>query len=387
MSCAAKQTNDINRGIPIQWLGDALTTGLVPQPGLPASAQRQIKPVQRLPAPKHSQLLPLEDRAASNALEDQADSRRKPFTDMLEDGGDLSRGTVAPLPSTANMAVRQTCASSVVTLLPESAQKQTAKLEDMLRCNAGRGSGQDGPDIVCFRVIDSRVHLKKRPLFGADNLKAGDLPVRIYRIHNMQGDGAWVSQSTDDLAVIRMFDVAETHVSDLMQSLWRWRLVPHDHSNQPSRDGFLLQRQGLVFACRPAAPFRLGQVDLQRGIKPTQLELYLELKRNGWSRGRGRPEGGLMFRANMQERERIYYQVSFFYFLCLLNIDEISERAEAELGLLHDQCQAYYQAAWQLAQDGQWSVLARMQPNRRATYYRTVAAIHVDLGSGATHAN
>ena len=341
--------------------------------------QDATKPVERLPAPGALRLLPLCERAAAErAAETAARVQPEPcfLSDLVEDSDCTAVVARSDLPKSSPSK------SSVDVLAQCSDRHLTRRLENMLERNASPGEG-----VLCFSVPDTKLHLKKRPLYAADNLKPGDLPVRVYRVDCVLDENAWVSQASrasDDLVLIRLFDSCQGQlVETIMQNLWQWRLVAHDDQNSPGNAGFRLRRHSRVFQMREAVPFKLQHVDIARGIKPTQLELYLLLQRRGWKRkdwdGHLKDLTAEVFRPCLQPAKKVYYHVSLYYFLCLLNIEDIS--AKTGSGLHHGQLQMYYQTAWQLAQDESWDVLKELLPNRKATYYKSILAGNYDAAN------
>ena len=159
-----------------------------------------------------------------------------------------------------------------------------------------------------------------------------------------------------------------------MQGMFQWRIKAdqdpeHDRGDQHNQ--FCLTACGKVFQVRPGVPCKLGTVSLSKGFKPTQLEMYMLLSQRNWRRRQWQGKPKALKEKAVTANEKLYYHQAYFYWLCLLNIQEIADVAPRGFKLFHGQAEGYYQTAFQLAQKGETDLLKQLKPGKAAATYRS----------------
>lgn len=122
-----------------------------------------------------------------------------------------------------------------------------------------------------------------------------------------------------------------------------------------------------VFETRVGSSHQLERVNLKHGSRPTQWELFLQLRRDGWLRsewqGTMKELKGTIYEPGMDKR---YYQDGFWYWLCLLNSNALHS---AGFRLFHGQLESFYQAAIHLAREDP-EKLSSLKPGLKAAAYK-----------------
>eukprot|EP00435_Cladocopium_sp_Y103_P014006 s47_g3.t1 len=283
---------DLVRKLPMKQLAVALTSMLSVK-GKPA------QPSGTLPLGPENQSLPLQDRVPAPHQSASA------FLGPLEDehsGNPIARPPAPPVP-------------------PAETELDLDQLISHCQC--------DG--LLVFKVADKNPHLKKRPLHSVDNLLPTEIAIRLYRAEKInQGDIQIFPTASSEVPLMQIFSGDPQLVIDHMCS---WKLDA----------GFVLKPCGKAFQQRVACPLTLSSVDLQRNLKPTAFELFLELQSKGWE---WKTWGGKA--ADLKKLE--------------INLKDLRNTSF----LMHGQLEVYYQTAFTLAQQSRLDVLQQLRPNQPA---------------------
>ena len=328
-------------GIPIQKLEEALATAFRPSSRLPMRALADREDPQMLPATSRADMLALRDRSQVAAPKLQRHRR------------------------VARHLHEATCTDSH-DAIPGEEQALVAydsDINSVVEANAGNGH-------VMFALSDAKPSKKKRPLGSGDNLTPFDCAVKIYKIHDLDVDEgiAHISPAhVGGIYLLRLFNCKADTVQSLLDEMFQWKLG-QEIIEGPQQQGrvFSVRRNLAVFAVR-TVPHKLADVSVKHGLKPTQFELCVLLQQRGWAMRKWDGSGADLKKHTVGPRvrsnQKLFYQIGNFYFLCLLNLQEIGHP------LHHGQSESYYSAVFHLAQRSQ--LTRSLPPNKTAKWYRS----------------
>ena len=329
---------DILKSLPIKQMATALTHML-------AVKGQAAQPSGTLPLADIAHCLPLADRA--KGIED---IRAKPFLEPLQDESQDTGGE-----------------TQIVTI--DETKLSLHELVD--HCQKGGH--------FAFRVADKNPQLKKRPLHSVDNVVSGDLAIRAYcikRVGNPDSDGKaselWVSPTSNaEVSLLQLFEGKDP--DNIIQHMWSWKLVGGFDADAGC---FQLERVRRAFDQRPFCPLDLNKIDIDTNIKPTCFELYLELRKRSWTWKSwvGKPADLKRVQVNIDpaNTSHSFYTGSFYYLLCLATFPQLWLDLQNKKFLYHGQLEAYYAAAFHLAQQQRFQELENLPPNKSAQFYRTL---------------
>lgn len=232
--------------------------------------------------------------------------------------------------------------------------------------------------LLVFKIADKNPHLKKRVMGSVDNVTFADMAIRIYKAHSHTEDELCISpMSNVEVPLVQFF--AGKDPQKIMDHMLCWRLENASGTDADFDASISLQLKlkpvGRVFQQRLACPLTLQAIDVKRNIKPTPFELYLELSVKGWSwktwRGKRADLKKLSVNLDPRANGKVFYGGAFFYLLCLVTLPCIADKLACKTFLMHGQLEAYYAAAFRLAQESRFEELSRLCPNQSAEHYRT----------------
>lgn len=221
--------------------------------------------------------------------------------------------------------------------------------------------------LLVFKVADKNPHRKKRVLGSVDNIISGDFAVRLYKLNSYGTELSVAPTSSAEVPLIRFFSMDPNKILDHM---WCWRLDP---GLKIDGGELKLKSVGRAFQQRLGCPLTFEAVDLERGIKPTSLELFLFLRDKGWTWDTWRAKALDLKRVviNFLGERKVYYGGNFFYMLCLVTLQPVADKCR----LMHGQLETYYWAAFMLARASRWDELQNLSPDRPAKFYRIVYSV------------
>ena len=345
------------QGIPIQSLQQALTSALrVSVPGKSGQPGKRSRQIGMLPAADVADRLPLADRV-----------------------GNRKASRYMQLPSGSTL-----CFESDDDASPAGGLSEAAPSSRATHMSHGQGEisldslVQSHAELVFFRVGDAKPSKKKRPLGAADDLQAHDVAIRVYKGQYVQsnkedhGFQACVRASEfSEIPLLRMFDT--TSPTDIIQNMYQWQIQPQSELSLKNGE-IRIARTRRMFECREAVPFRLSDLNVSRGIKPTQFELYMLLGNRGWVRSYWDDKQRLLKELKISSADKRYFHIGFFYFVVILNIDEFTAAEGGnDIHVVHGQCETYYRTVLELTQSGRRDEASRVPPNKAAAWYRTGA--------------
>ena len=125
-----------------------------------------------------------------------------------------------------------------------------------------------------------------------------------------------------------------------------------------------------VFDARIGSCPQLDRLSLTQGSRPTQWELYLNLRRKGWRKADWQGEKkDLKFSLVEPGREKLFYHDGYWYWLCLLNCEAL---ATLGLSLYPGQLESFYQTAIRLGKEDP-EKLPSLRPQQKASVYKQLA--------------
>lgn len=228
--------------------------------------------------------------------------------------------------------------------------------------------------LLVFKVAEKNPHLKKRPLHSVDNVIFSDVAIRLYKVnHNIGGDARelWVAPTSNtEVPLVQLF--AGKDPQKLIDHMESWRLA---NGYDEVEGNFCLKPSQRTFVQRLACPLSLEAVDIAKHIKPSPFEMYLHLSNKGWVwkswRGKATDLRQVPINISPTADTLVFYSGTFYYLLCLVTFPAIAAKFSTTTFLVHGQLEAYYAAAFQLAQEGRFDELEQLKSNQPASFYRT----------------
>lgn len=322
-TCFYSLPMDVAKTLPIKQLKVALTTML-------SVKGKATQPSGTLPLGDEHQSLPLKDRVPVSQ--------------------EASSSLLGPLEDDAQMG---TSSCDGIGAEPAETDLDLEALLDHCACD-----GQ-----LVFKIADKSPHLKKRPLHSVDNLLPSEVAIRLYRAEKVnETDIQIFPTASPEVPLVQFFS---GNPQLMIDKLLRWKF----------RTGFQLKPCGQALQQRFACPLTLQSVDLQKNLKPTPFELYLELRSRGWEwkTWGGKPADLKKLSVDLDplgNRKR-FYGGGFHYLLCLVALPSIADKLDNKSFLMHGQSETYYQTAFLLAQRSRMADLQQLRPNQQAWFYRT----------------
>lgn len=316
--------------VPIQQLDLALLTGLNVK-------GKNIQPSGLLPLTSPVNSMPLQIR--DSATEDP--SSMSAFVGELEDDGDMLGGNSNSAES--GSSDRRTGQARALSFNTPGISTQ---MKDLIGTSALE-------EIVIFRVSDKNPSKKKRPLASADNVQTLDFAIRVYQVAEAVRDASgnitmvWVRQGMhDDVPLIQLFSSKDP--KETIAKMYQWEIQAGEYPGKP--DLFLLQQTRQTFQVRVGVPCSLETVDVNKGLKPSLLELHLLLESEGWSfRKSSNLTPGQLKRCPIDLQRKFFFSRGFWHCLTLLNFSKLQEYQSK---IFYGQLEAYYEAIFRLAARG-----------------------------------